>query len=118
MDFYSWCKSCRLNHFQINYGKSPSGIDKIDKILKDNYSESRKTDELVKWIPYNEFKDITNIVNEESFGLCSAIWYNGYISNWNKDKLNWNREFEDLKVTLMSFENSDDLFSYVKVSFF
>ena len=113
MEFYHWCKSCKLNHFQLNYNESPSGNNEIDEILKDNYCNSTNLEELIEWIPYNEFKGITNIVNGKSSGLYSATWLNSYICNWNKDELKWSQEFKNLKVTLISFENPDDLVDYV-----
>ena len=119
-NFFEWCKRCKLNHFQLNYKEFSSGNYKIDIALKDNYCESKTSEELIKWIPYNEFKDITHIVNEESSKWYSAVWSNGYICNWNKDKFNWNRQnrsAKNLEVTLITFENVDDLLNYVhKVS--
>ncbi|PKY49187.1 kinase-like protein [Rhizophagus irregularis] len=91
--FFDWCKSCKLNHFQLNYGESPSGNDEIDKILKGYYCESAR---FIEWISYEEFKDIThNVVNKETY---SALWLKGCIYDWNKDEFNWNRKI--IKVVL------------------
>jgi hypothetical protein len=108
-----------LNHFQLNYGEFPSENDYINNILEDNYCESILSEELIEWIPYNKFKDITYITYEESLKLYSASWLNGDICNWNKDKLTWNRENKDMKVTLIYFENLDGFNNYLcEVSFF
>jgi hypothetical protein len=121
--FYYWCKSCKLSHFQLNYGESPSGNNEIDEILKDYYCESRLPKDLIEWIPYNEFKNIEYITYEGYSKFYSAIWLNGYISHWNKNNLNWGREIKNLKVTLINFEDLDlDLLNHMyhmyKVRFF
>ena len=117
MDFFEWCKSCKLNHYQLNYGESPSGSNEIDKIIKDRYCESRSPRELIEWTPYDEFKDITHIVSEKSSKLYSASWLNGsHICYWDEDKLTWNRKNKGLKVMLIHFENLDD-FDIYKVSY-
>ena len=111
LNFFDWCKRCKSNHFKLNYGEFPSGNNDIDKILKDNYCDSKSLGELIEWIPYNEFK-ITDIFNEESLKLYNAIWSNGYICDWSKDKLNWNRS--PLKVvTLMNFDGLNNILNHI-----
>ena len=72
--------------------------------FKDNYYKSKLSEELIEWIPHNEFKDITHPVNEESSKLYNAIWSNGHICDWDEDKLDWRREIKNLKVTLINIE--------------
>src|SRR5438270_403312 len=110
VSFFDWCKSCKLEHFQLNYGKYPSGHDKIDKFLENNYCKS-KLKALIEWIPYSKFQSITHIFNEEYSKLYGAT-LNGYICGWDKDKLNWSRGTKELKVILRNFESLDDLFDY------
>ncbi|CAB4404182.1 unnamed protein product [Rhizophagus irregularis] len=107
--FFDWCKSCKLNHFQLNYGESPSGNDEIDKILKGYYCESAR---FIEWISYEEFKDIThNVVNKETY---SALWLKGCIYDWNKDEFNWNRKI--IKVVLAKSKCIiSDLYGILKV---
>jgi hypothetical protein len=113
-NFFNWCNMCKLKHFKLNYDEFPSGNNEIDKILKNYYCESNSPKELIEWIPYNEFKNITY---EGSPKLCSAIWLNGYICNWNKNKFNWNREIKNLEVMLINFENLEDSLYKYKVRF-
>jgi hypothetical protein len=100
LNFFDWCKICKLNHFQLNYGEFPSRNNEIDMVLKDNYCESYSSKEIIEWVPYNEFKDITCItVNKE---IYNAIWSKGYICDWDEDKFNWNRKVK--KVALVNFK--------------
>jgi hypothetical protein len=102
----------------LNYGESPSGSNEIDKILKDNYCKSKLPGELIEWVPYNEFKDITLVVREKSLKLYSASCSNSYICYWNKDKRYWSRKTENNKVMLMIFNSLIDLSNYkYEVSF-
>ncbi|GBB99143.1 hypothetical protein RclHR1_03430004 [Rhizophagus clarus] len=105
-NFFKWCDKCKLKHFELNYGKSPSGNNEIDKILKDNYCESNSTKELIEWIPYSEFKFI-NFANQELSKLYNAIWPNDYIFDQNRNKVCWNR------VTLIDFEDLNDLLYHI-----
>lgn len=103
LKFFDWCKRCKLIQFQLNYGEYPSGNNDIDNFLKENCCESKAIEEFIEWIPYNEFEDITYITIEED----SSIKY--YTA-----KLYENR----VRLTLMEFENLNDLLNYEnKVSF-
>ncbi|PKY25701.1 hypothetical protein RhiirB3_440750 [Rhizophagus irregularis] len=108
--FFDWCKSCKLDNFQLNYGEFPSENDEIDKILKDNYCKSRSSEEFIEWIPYDEFKDIIHIADDKN----SAIWLNGYICDWNSNNLNWNRKIKNFKVMLINSEDLDHIYKILK----
>jgi hypothetical protein len=115
-DFFDWCEICKLKYFQLNYGEFPSGSNDIDHFLKVNYCKSRSPEEIIEWIPYNEFKNITHIaVNEETY---NAVWSKGCISDWDKIKFSWNRASENLVVTLINFKDLEDLYNIYKVSSF
>ncbi|GBC09842.1 hypothetical protein RclHR1_09150013 [Rhizophagus clarus] len=111
-NFFKWCDKCKLKHFELNYGKSPSRNNEIDKILKDNYCESNSSKELIEWIPYSEFKFI-NFANQELSKLYGAIWPNGYIIDWNKVKVCWSRNMKVTRVTLINFEDLKDLLYHI-----
>ncbi|CAB5362083.1 unnamed protein product [Rhizophagus irregularis] len=96
--FFDWCKSCKLNHFQLNYGEFPSKNNDIDNFLKNNYCESRLSEEFIEWIPYNEFEDIKYTRSE----IFNAVWLKGCICDWDKDKFSWNRKIR--KVIAVKFK--------------
>ncbi|RHZ64183.1 hypothetical protein Glove_326g43 [Diversispora epigaea] len=67
----------------------------IDADTQKQRTESRMLNELIKWIPYSQFKDIKYIA-EGGFGVVnSAIWI--------KDKEN------EIKVALKNLHNSKDM---------
>ncbi|CAB4476692.1 unnamed protein product [Rhizophagus irregularis] len=101
-NFFYWCKSCKLNHFQLNYGEFPSGNDEIDNILKDHYYDSISPKELIEWIPFNEFREI--VLTADNKEIYNALWSKGCIYDWDEDKLSWIREVK--KVTLVNFKCS------------
>jgi hypothetical protein len=115
-NFFSWCENCKLDHFESTYGKNPSENHEIDKILKNNYLTSKNFEELIEWIPYNEFKQITFIHDEESSKLYKAIRPRGYIHHLDYNKLDWIR-IKDLNVSLKSFENLDYFINNVSFLF-
>ncbi|RIA97396.1 hypothetical protein C1645_814102 [Glomus cerebriforme] len=115
-NFFNWCNKCKLKHFQFNYGEFPSENNEIDNFLKDIYCKIEKSKELIEWIPYNELEKIT-FIDEESSKLYYASWSNGYICDWNENKLNWSRKIKENQVLLKNFENLEDLFKQ-NVSFF
>uniref|UniRef100_U9U5X3 Uncharacterized protein n=1 Tax=Rhizophagus irregularis (strain DAOM 181602 / DAOM 197198 / MUCL 43194) TaxID=747089 RepID=U9U5X3_RHIID len=94
--------SCKLNHFQLNYGEFPSGNDEIDNILKDHYYDSISPKELIEWIPFNEFREI--VLTADNKEIYNALWSKGCIYDWDEDKLSWIREVK--KVTLVNFKCS------------
>jgi hypothetical protein len=104
-----------LKHFELNYGKLSSGNNEIDDFLRNNYCKSTRLEEIIEWTPHDRLKNITHIVDKKSSEVHTISWLNGYIYNWNKDKLTWNRK-NKLKVTLIYFEKLNDL-CYNKVNF-
>ncbi|CAG8616891.1 11783_t:CDS:10 [Rhizophagus irregularis] len=99
---HSYILSCKLNHFQLNYGEFPSGNDEIDNILKDHYYDSISPKELIEWIPFNEFREI--VLTADNKEIYNALWSKGCIYDWDEDKLSWIREVK--KVTLVNFKCS------------
>ncbi|GES76381.1 kinase-like domain-containing protein [Rhizophagus clarus] len=95
-NFFKCCNKCKLKHFKLNYGKSPSGNNEIDKIFRDNYCESNSSKELIEWIPYNEFKNIACIGIEK-------VPSKYYIARYRK---------VNITVILMKFESIEDLLNY------
>jgi len=62
-------------------------------------------------------EDIDHIVGEESLKLYIATWTRGYICDWNKVNLEWDKTL--MTVALMKFENLDNLLNYeYKVGYF
>lgn len=99
--YFDWCKRCKLIKFQLSYGEYPSGNNDIDNFLKENCCESKFDNELIEWISYIELEDITYITIRED----SSIKY--YTAERNR-----------MVLTLMEFENLNDLLNYKnKVSF-
>jgi hypothetical protein len=109
-NFFDWCKKCKLKHFQLNYGEFPSENNDINHFLEDNYCESRSPEELIEWIPYNEFKDVTYIAdNKETY---NALWSKGCIYEWDKEKFNWSRKIKKVKLV-----NKYELTDFIKVNY-
>jgi hypothetical protein len=107
-NFFSWCNICKIKHFKLNYDEFPSGYNEIDKMLKDYYCESNSSKKLIEWIPYNRFKDITHFaINKETYS--GAVWSEGCICDWNKDKFNWTRRIKEVTLVNSKYDLTESI---------
>ena len=75
-------------------------------ILKDNYCKSNKVDELIEWIPYTSFIDITFIKKGGFSTVYSAFWLNNNIYEWDNIESEWIRFNGYAHVALKVLESS------------
>ncbi|GBC00623.1 hypothetical protein RclHR1_03910010 [Rhizophagus clarus] len=82
-----WCEPCQINNLKQNFAKWTSGNEIIDEFIQKMQLkiESCK-DIIVEWIPYNQFKNITEISKNNSASIHSAIWINGPLRYERKNK--------------------------------
>ena len=111
-NFFNWCDECRLKHFDSTYGENPTDNNRIVEILKHNYVNSRDLGELIEWVKYNEFKQITEVEDRGSFKMYDAIRKTGFIRSLEYNRLSWARS-QNENVNLKSFEILEDLLEEV-----
>src|SRR5688572_14573601 len=55
---FSWCHPCNANRFKDNFRNWTSGNKKIDILIQENQLNA-KSAQILEWIPYDRFQDIT-----------------------------------------------------------
>ncbi|GBB98801.1 hypothetical protein RclHR1_33250001 [Rhizophagus clarus] len=97
---YEWCEPCKIDDF-ANW---TSGNKKIDNYIQEMQLKI-KTDvsKIFEWIPYNQFKNVTEISKSNSASIYSAIWINS--------PLQYKRKKANKEVTLKCLYNSQNMIS-------
>ncbi|GET02555.1 kinase-like domain-containing protein [Rhizophagus clarus] len=122
------CNSiCNVIHFQRNFKNWTSDNDDIDKLIQDTQlSAHYDTKEVLEWIPYDRFDNITypkysaegkanwidgfnNIKYSAKGKVCSANWIDGYIYEWNEYSQNWKRYNQNMFITLKRLYNPKNI---------
>ncbi|GES82301.1 kinase-like domain-containing protein [Rhizophagus clarus] len=97
-DDYKWCEPCKIDDF-ANW---TSGNEKIDNYIQEMQLKIESdVSKMVKWIPYNQFKNITEISKSNSASMHSAIWLNVL--------LKYKRKKANKEVTLKCLYNSQNM---------
>jgi hypothetical protein len=94
---------CNVIHFQHNFINWTSGSNDIDKFIQNSQLSVHSNCEVSKaleWIPYNMFNDIRYIEEGEFNNMYRANWIDGFISKWDDDNQNWEREKPNMFVIL------------------
>src|SRR6266498_3350126 len=77
----------------------------IDKFIQESQLNANYNNQILEWIPYNEFKNI----DEGGFSIVyKAIWLDGPIKYWDNDKNKWKRNNNN-KVSLKNLNKSSNL---------
>jgi len=93
------CKSCKE---EVKKLTDKYGNKEIARFLcQCKLNAKHYYEEYIRWIPFNEFRDIEYLA-KGSFGeIHKAIWINGYYDEYRK-------EYEDREVVLKRIYNSSD----------
>ncbi|RHZ84019.1 hypothetical protein Glove_86g150 [Diversispora epigaea] len=111
---FTWCYPCQNKRFEKEFGNWTSGNKIIDKFLQKTQSEAIETDELLEWIPYEEFKDIKYLTRGGFGKVYQSIWVDGPKAYW--DGNDWVRvkdEVTVLKSLGFSQDINDDFFAEI-----
>jgi hypothetical protein len=101
----NWCKSCVINDLKNNFTTWTSENENIDKFIQEMQMKINTwEDEIIEWIPYDQFNHIKNIGKENSFIIYSAIWEDGLL-NYNFEERKYKR-MPNKEVTLKCLNNS------------
>nr|CAG8636607.1 10379_t:CDS:2 [Entrophospora candida] len=107
-----WCKKCNSERFQKNLSTWTSSNKEIDHYIKTIQFSATDHSEVIEWIPWNRFTDIRTI-GTGRFGVAySAIWLDGYITEWDNTTQNWARSDVKTKYIIKVFEEYDEKDSF------
>jgi hypothetical protein len=99
--------TCNTIYFQQNFESWTSGNNDIDKLIQDTQlSAHNDMKNVLEWIPYNRFGNITYI---ENIGIYKANWIDGSINCWDNKNKNWERKEKDMIVTLKKLNAMKDV---------
>ncbi|RHZ47389.1 hypothetical protein Glove_583g7 [Diversispora epigaea] len=98
--FLFWCKPCNTKHCD----KWTSGNDTIDKFIQDAQQNADNYWKVIEWIPYDRFKDITEIAKGGFGTIYKAKWIGGLVYKYDVE--NQNLINSQLDVALKKFDNS------------
>ncbi|EXX50720.1 Rad53p [Rhizophagus irregularis DAOM 197198w] len=96
-----WCKICQISNLKQNFANWTSGNQQIDEFIQEMQLKINNYNNIVEWIPYNQFNDINKIGKNDSAAIYSAIWNN------NCDKMEQKR-IHNKEVTLKYLCNSQN----------
>ena len=80
----------------------------IDKFIQNSQQNSKYTNQLLEWIPYNKFKNIEYLDKGGFSTVYKAIWLDGPIYYWNKNENKWIRK-NNIAVSLKNLNESSNL---------
>src|ERR1051325_4002223 len=103
-----WCQNCNSKRFQQDFNKWTSGNELIDKFIQDAQLKTRSNRQVIEWIPYNRFRNIQYLAQGGFSIVYKAIWLDGRIKNWDREKRRWKRyssELEDKDYEIAKQEN-------------
>ncbi len=94
--------------FQQNFDKWTSKNEFIDKFIQETQLNAEYVDQILEWIPYNQFANI-KYLDEGGFSIIyKATWLNSPINKWDDNEQNWSR-INNQKVVLKSLNKSSNL---------
>ncbi|EXX58438.1 hypothetical protein RirG_197970 [Rhizophagus irregularis DAOM 197198w] len=102
------CKTCQINNLKKNFANWTSGNNQIDELIqKMQLKINRHYDNIVEWIPFNQFSEIKEIGKDDSANiLYSAIRINdSFDCNKVKHGFTSQNNMKPNKVTLKYLSN-------------
>ena len=78
-----------------------------NKVVDDfiSYINTNSFDDILEFVPYCQFKEIEFIAEGECY---KTTWIDGYIKDWNKEKMNFKRS-GSITVILKRLNNSESI---------
>ncbi len=103
-----WCERCNIIQFQQNFSNWTSENEFINTFIQEIQLNAQNESQVLEWIPYNRFKNIEYLDKGGFSTIYKAIWLDGSIKKWSKDKKKWIR-YNNETVALKNLDNSSNL---------
>ncbi len=103
-----WCKECNIKQFQQNFSNWTSENEFINSFIQNIQLNAQNESQILEWIPYNRFENFEYLDKGGFSTVYKAIWLDGSIKKWSKDKENWIR-YNNETVALKNLNNSSNL---------
>ncbi|CAG8536520.1 14116_t:CDS:2, partial [Ambispora leptoticha] len=102
-----YCQKCTAEHLKKQFTEWTSGNVKIDAIIRESQVTATNHEELIEWISFDRFREVTYIAQGGFGKVYSAIWIDGPIAYWDKERGEWLRR-PQYKVALKVSKNKED----------
>ncbi|RGB39627.1 kinase-like domain-containing protein [Rhizophagus diaphanus] len=99
-----YCEYCVRNYLKANFSNWTSGNDDINNLIQKCQMECLGPDNIVEWIPYNNFKNIKYLTKGGFSEIYTADWINGNYREWDSEKQQL-RRFGTIEIVLKKLEN-------------
>ncbi|CAG8582767.1 394_t:CDS:2, partial [Racocetra fulgida] len=87
----NWCQKCNAKRFHQQFPNWTSGDQNIDRFLHEAQLSAMSSWEVLEWIPYDQFREITYLAKGGFSTIYKAIWIDGNIYKWDHEKNDWIR---------------------------
>jgi hypothetical protein len=81
-----YCEHCVRNYLKTNFSNWTSGNNDIDNLIQQCQMETLSPDEIIEWIPYNNFTDIKYLTKGGCSEIYTACWIDGYYDEWDSEE--------------------------------
>ncbi len=92
-----------LKHYITDHLLYKSGNKVVDDFIR-----NAPIDNMMEFVPYDQFKDTEFIVEGEFSKIYKSTWIDGNIKSWNEKQMNFERG-DPRKVVLKKFNNSANI---------
>ena len=102
-----FCENCISLHLQSLFNTWTSGNDIIDNFIQQCQIQSSLPNQIMEWIPYNQFYDVKKLTEGGFSTIYTARWTKGYIVDYNEEKKEFSNYGAQL-VVLKCLNNSSN----------
>ncbi|CAG8592694.1 2135_t:CDS:2 [Ambispora gerdemannii] len=104
-----YCQKCTAECFKNQFSKWTSGDAEIDAIIQESQVTATNREELIEWISFDRFGEVTYVAQGGFGKVYSAVWIDGPIVYWDKERGEWLRR-QQYKVALKVLKNEENGF--------
>ena len=90
---YKWCQSCNSKRFQQEFNKWTSGNKEVDKFIQQFQLDATCSQEVLKWIPYENFEDIEYLAKGGFATVYKAKWKGDVVLKFLNDSRGFTTDF-------------------------
>ncbi|GES87491.1 kinase-like domain-containing protein [Rhizophagus clarus] len=109
---YGITQNPETKNYIMNLNNWTSGNKVIDKFIQSiQLSTHKNTTNVLEWIPYDRFYNISYIEKDE----FRANWIDGYIDNWDINNKNWKRKDQNTLVIMKYLKNFSNVIEFIEI---
>ncbi|GBB83121.1 hypothetical protein RclHR1_00010003 [Rhizophagus clarus] len=100
----TYCEHCIRNYLKTNFSNWTSENDVIDILIQEYQMQTFVPDNIIEWIPYDNFKKIKYLTEGGCSEIYTATWIDGHFIEWDSKDQQLKR-FGKQGVILKRLEN-------------